>query len=61
MCRERKRNKALVSAAVLPYARETIRTYCFGNGMEFEVIPEKDGVTDLAWLQEHLDLSLIHI
>ena len=58
MCRERKRNKALVSAAVLPYARETIRTYCFGNGMEFEVIPEKDGVTDLAWLQEHLDATV---
>ncbi len=58
MCRERKRNKALVSAAALPYAQEAIRTYCFGNNMELEVIPEKDGVTDLAWLREHLDASV---
>ena len=41
MCREKKRNKALVSATVLPWVLETVRTYCFGNGMELEVIPEK--------------------
>lgn len=55
MCRERKRSKAFVSAAVLPYARETVQTYCYGNGMEVEIIPEKDGVTDVQWLKEHLD------
>lgn len=55
MCREKKRNKALVSATVLPWVLETVRTYCFGNGMELEVIPEKDGTTDLKWLKGHLD------
>lgn len=55
MCREKKRNKALVSATVLPWVLETVRTYCFGNGMELEVIPEKDGTTDLEWLKGHLD------
>ena len=55
MCREKKRNKALVSATVLPWVLETVRTYCFGNGMELEVIPEKDGTTDLEWLKVHLD------
>lgn len=55
MCRERKRSKAFVSASVLPYARETVQTYCYGNGMEVETIPEKDGVTDVQWLKEHLD------
>lgn len=43
MCRERKRKKAFVSAAVLPSVLETVKTYCFGNGMELVVIPEKEG------------------
>lgn len=55
MCRERKRNKAFISAAMLPYTLETVKTYCFGNGMDLEVIPEKDKVTDTDWLKEHLD------
>ena len=44
MCRDRKRSKALVSATMNPYVLETIKTYCFGNEMEIEVIPEKDGL-----------------
>ncbi len=32
-----------------------MKTYCFGNEMELEVIPEKDGVTDVEWLKERLD------
>ncbi len=55
MCRDRKKNKAFVSAAVHPHVMETIKTYCFGNGMELRVIPEKDGITDLDFLKEHLD------
>ena len=53
MCRDRKRSKALVSATVNPYVLETIKTYCFGNEMEIEVIPEKDGLTDIEYLKEH--------
>lgn len=55
MCRDRKRSKALVSATVNPYVLETIKTYCFGNEMEIEVIPEKDGLTDMEYLKEHVD------
>lgn len=57
MCRERKRGKALVSAAVQPETLKTIQTYCFGNEMELELIPQKDGGTDLEYLKEHIDSS----
>lgn len=55
MCRDRKRKKAFVSETVNPYVMETIKTYCFGNGMELETIPGKDGVTDLSYLEQHID------
>lgn len=55
MCRDRKRKKAMISAAILPQVLETVKTYCFGNEMELVVIPEKDGVTDLDFLKEHID------
>ena len=58
MCRDRKRNKALVSAAILPDALETIKTYCFGNEMELEIIPEKDGLTNVDYLKEHMDKTV---
>lgn len=55
MCKDRKKNRAFVSAAVHPQVMETIKTYCFGNGMKLTVIPEKDGITDLDFLKEHID------
>lgn len=55
MCRERKRGKVLVSAAVKPENLKVIRTYCFGNDMEVELVPEKDGLTDLEALKSLLD------
>ena len=55
MCRDRKKNKAVVSGTVQPPVIETIRTYCFGNEMELVVLPAKDGVTDLDVLREHVD------
>ena len=55
MCRERKRQKAYVSATVNPQVIQTMRTYCFGSDVELTVIPEKDGRTDLAALQAALD------
>ena len=47
MCRDRKRNKAYVSACADPNAIQTMQTYCFGSGMALEILPEKDGRTDL--------------
>ena len=55
MCRERKRERVLLSAAVLPMVLQTIQTYCNGNGMTVELIPEKNGVTDLAALEALLN------
>lgn len=55
MCRERKRTKALVSAAAHPDVIETIRTYCWAAGSELLLIPEKDGVTNLDALETMVD------
>ena len=54
MCRSRKRSVTLVSAAAHPDVIATIRTYCYGVNAELKLIPEKDGVTDLAVLKEML-------
>ena len=51
MCRDRKRNKAYVSACADPQVIETMRTYCFGSEMELALIPERDGRTDLEALK----------
>ena len=55
MCRERKRTKALISAAAHPDVIETVRTYCWSAGSEMELIPVKDGRTDLSALENMLD------
>ena len=55
MCRDRKRNKAYVSACAEPGVIEVMKTYCFGSGMELEIVPEKDGRTDLDALKAALD------
>lgn len=55
MCADRKRKKAWISAAVMPGVLETVKTYCYGNQMELAIIPEKDGVTDIEYLREHID------
>ena len=55
MCREKNRRKVLVSATVDPKILSVVRTYGFGKDAEVAVVPEKDGVTDLAALREMLD------
>lgn len=57
MCKDRKRNKTLVSSASHPDVIETIRTYCWASGTEMELIPSKDGATDLQALEKLLDSS----
>ena len=48
MCRDRKRGTICVSASVDPKTISVIRTYCFGSGAPLVILPEKDGLTDLA-------------
>ncbi|MDR0575827.1 MAG: aminomethyl-transferring glycine dehydrogenase subunit GcvPA [Tannerella sp.] len=55
MCVERKRRKMLVSAAVDPMTLRTMRTYCFGSGVELALVPVKEGVTDREALKSMLD------
>lgn len=55
MCRDRKRGKTYVSGSSHPQVIETIRTYCWATGNEMELIPVKDGKTDLAALEAMLD------
>lgn len=54
MCRDRRRTRILVSACVKPETLKVIRTYCFGNDLALEIVPEKDGRTDQEALQEML-------
>ncbi len=51
MCRDRKRQKVVISGAVHPQVIETVQTYAFGAGVPVEVVPPKDGRTDLDALR----------
>jgi glycine dehydrogenase subunit 1 len=55
MCRERKRTKTYISSAAHPDVIATVRTYCWATGSEMELIPIKDGKTDLSTLASLLD------
>ena len=55
MCRDRRRGRVLVSGAVNPQTLETIRTYCHGRDTAVEVVPAKEGATDLETLAGMLD------
>ena len=56
MCRDRKRNKVLVSSSTPPQVLSVIKTYCFGSGAEVVIVPtDKNGVTDIEALKSILD------
>ncbi len=54
MCRDRGRNRIVVSGTVNPSTLEVIKTYCFGNEMELIVIEPKNALTDTDKLAEIL-------
>lgn len=55
MCIERKRKDIYISETTDPKILEVIGDYCYGNGIEVRMIPEKDGVTDMEALKGALD------
>lgn len=55
MCVERKRETAYISEAAHPDYIRTMQTYCYAAGRKFVMVPEKDGRTDMAFLEEHMD------
>lgn len=48
----RKRNTVLISETVLPAVADVVATYMKFHGVNLLVVPEKDGVTDIAKLLE---------
>ena len=54
MCRERKRVTTLVSATAHPDTIATIQTFCNAANAPMRIVPEKDGVTDIAALEAML-------
>ncbi|MBD3386275.1 aminomethyl-transferring glycine dehydrogenase subunit GcvPA [candidate division KSB1 bacterium] len=52
---QKKRNKIFVSSTVHPYYTDIIRTYCHGQGIEINLIPAENGITDLNHLKDHMD------
>ncbi len=63
MCRERKRNKVVISGTSHPDVIETVKTYARGNGMECVVLAEKEGLTDIELLEEQLekDVAAVYV
>lgn len=53
--RKNRLTKALISATCNPAYLEVIKTYTEGVGIELEIVPSKDGVTDLEKLSEMLN------
>lgn len=54
MCRDRKRTRALISAAANPQVIEVVKTYCWAAGYEMELIPQKNGVLEQEALKRLL-------
>ena len=56
MCYERKKaNTVYVSATTNPQVIEVIKTYSFGHDIKVELVPEKNGVTDIEALKTMID------
>lgn len=54
-CGQTRRKKVLISEAVHPESREVLKTYAKGQYIDIVEIPHKDGVTDLAALEEEMN------
>ena len=50
MCLARKRERVFVASTANPDVISTIRTYCWGRGIPFELIPQKNGLLDMETL-----------
>ncbi|CAM3123135.1 aminomethyl-transferring glycine dehydrogenase subunit GcvPA [Filibacter tadaridae] len=50
-----RRKKLLVSETIHPEARDVVQAYAFGQSIEVVTIPHKNGITDVAALNELID------
>ncbi len=60
-CKEKKKQKILVSKTVNPLYRKTLQTYCWAVGIEIIEIPNKGLVTDVERVTELMDDSVANI
>lgn len=58
MCQDKKRKKVLIAQTVSPFVIDVVKTYCYGNEMEVELIPEAEGRCQLDALRNQLDDSI---
>ena len=56
-CTDKKHRKVLISEGVNPQYTETVKTYCFGSGIETVMIPLADGITDVSSVEAYADAS----
>ena len=54
----KKQNKVLVSETIDPKTLAVVKTYAHFHGIEIEMIPAKDGVTDLSTLNSQLSTDV---
>ena len=54
----KKQNKVLVSETIDPKVLAVVKTYAHFHGIEIEMIPAKDGVTDLSTLNSQLSTDI---
>ena len=54
----KKQNKVLVSETVDPKTLAVVKTYAHFHGIEIEMVPAKDGVTDLSTLNSQLSADV---
>ena len=54
----KKQNKVLVSETIDPKVLAVVKTYAHFHGIEIEMIPAKDGVTDLSALNSQLSTDI---
>ena len=58
MCRERNKTKTLLSAGTNPDVYAVVRAYCYASGHDVQLVPLRDGATDLDALREMTDESV---
>ncbi len=50
-----RKNKILVSSTLNPRTIEVVLTYAKYRGIEVDLVPEKNGITDLSYVNDHLE------
>lgn len=51
----KKKNRVLISSTISDRVINVVKTYCKFHGVDLTVLPEKDGVTDLAAIEKELE------